>query len=72
MTSKDKKQQALDELTALYEQEKGIKTNVLAVSSLRRKKLEARLCALGFEDLSLEQRKALLATSIALLSWPKK
>jgi len=72
MTFKSKKQQALDELNALYEQEKGITTDVLAVSSFRRKKREDRLRALGFEDLIPEQRKAFLATNIALLSWPKK
>jgi plasmid replication initiation protein len=45
--------------------------DVLA-ETLRRKKREDRLQALGFEDLSNEQRKEQLAKNVALLDWPKE
>ena len=37
----------------------------------RRKKREARLRELGYEELAAERRKELLAINVALLEWPR-
>ena len=41
-------------------------------ASRKRKDREDRLRALGFEDLSRDQRKALLARNMALRDWPRR
>ena len=43
-----------------------------AAASRKRKNREDRLQALGFEDLSRDQRKALLARNVALQDWPRR